>query len=284
MQSPAYLFFALLPFALVGCSQDASPDDDPTEVADEALVAPVFHRSDQVNFGRAPLNTDDISKEIDIADDFSNAGAAAAKAVALAKANPTSPKPLYLANIHAWMYDTDAGYRARIALVASKVDAATKRKVLFYFEEENASHSPHRVSKANAGALRSLTQHATLLCATYVNGQMSHAEEVAAVKRWKSWYHDTLGVPLTSMWIDVDTSQTPTSAYYGSRGDLAEFNKVVGWALNTAYANGFGGFHTMGNVGGKAGTLRAADSTYAALNGAWKALVKAHPNEKFEGI
>jgi hypothetical protein len=281
---PFLRYLALVVPLATGCgSSDPSADDAPLETTDEALAAPVFHRSDQVHFGRAPMNTDDVSHEIDIADDFSNGPAAASRAIAWAKAHPASPRPMYLGGIHTWLFDTDAGYRARVEQLASKVAAATNKTLLLYFEEENASHAPHPVSAANAGALRNLASHVVLLCATYVNGQMSHPDEVATVQHWKTWYHGRLGVPLTSMWIDVDLSQTPTSQYYGSRGDLAEFNKAVGWTLTSAYANGFGGFHTFGNVGGSFGTLRAADSTYHALNAAWDALVKAHPQKKFEG-
>ncbi len=105
----------------------------------------------------------------------------------------------------------------------------------------------------------------------------------ARVNHYKSWYHDRLGVPLDAMWIDVDLSQTPSSFYYGSRADLAEFDRVVPWALEAAYDDGFGGFHTYGNVGGKFGTTRASNSTYDALNSAWNELVADHPKVTFEG-
>src|SRR6185503_11748803 len=130
-----------------------------------------------------------------------------------------------------------------------------------------------------------LAKSASLLVATYADGQMSHTEVVATVKRWKSVYHDKLGVPLAALMIDVDTSQTPVSAYYGTRGDLANFNRVIGWALTAAYNNGFGGFHTMGNgPAAKYGTAQAADSTYKALDAAWDNLVAAHPKQKFSGL
>jgi hypothetical protein len=101
----------------------------------------------------------------------------------------------------------------------------------------------------------------------------------------KSWYHGRLGVPMTRMIIDVDTSQTPSSAYYGSRGELASFDRVVGWTLESAYVQGFAGFHTMGNSGSAAGTAIASDSTYAALDGAWRKLEGAHQGHTtFSGV
>ncbi len=117
-----------------------------------------------------------------------------------------------------------------------------------------------------------------------MNGQQSHAEVVDTIARWKNWYHGQLGIPMDAMMIDVDLSQTPVGFYYGSRGDLPEFDHVVGWALRSAFNHGFAGFHTYGNVGGHYGTLRAADSTYATLKDAWHALVEAHPHTQFTGL
>lgn len=120
--------------------------------------------------------------------------------------------------------------------------------------------------------------------ATYADGKNTKSEVDAIVTRWKSYYHGKLGLPMKAMLIDVDVSQTPSSFYYGSRGNLASFNKVVGWALSSAYDHGFGGFHTFGNVGGTYGTVRAADSTYEALDEAWDKLVAKHPSQKFSGL
>lgn len=89
---------------------------------------------------------------------------------------------------------------------------------------------------------------------------------------------------MTSLTIDVDTSQTPIGFHHGSRGDLAGFNQAIGWTLRSAHAHGFAGFHTYGNVGGNFGTLRAADSTCTALGKAWHDLVVAHPKQKLDGL
>jgi hypothetical protein len=268
-----------------GCVGDPSDGGGASEEVDaenDAVAAALFVRSDQVSFGRAPANTGDLSDKI--ANDFSNPDDGAAKVIAWIKDHPGYEKPIYLGDIQTWVYDTSHTYRVNVHTLASKIHAATKHPILFYFEEENASHAPHPVSTANAESLRTLAKSATLLCATYANGQMTHGEEIAAVMHYRHWYHDVLGVPMASMMIDVDTSQTPVSFYYGSRGDLANFDHVIVWTLNSAYAHGFAGFHTFGNVGGKYGTKRAADSTYAALDDAWKSLKKNHPKQAFSGL
>lgn len=266
-----------------GSSPDGQGEDQASQGSDLA-GGRVFHRSDTLSFGRTPWNTEDLSQIAGVADDFSNVDAAVEAAMDWVAANPKDERPLYVSGIHAWIYDTDGGYRARIEELASKLETRSHRPILLYFEEENAGHSPHAVSDSHAAALRSLAEHATLLCATYANGGLDHAQTSARVDHWKSWYHDRLGVPLHAMWIDVDMSQTPSSFYYGSRDDLPEFDRVVPWALAAAYDDGFGGFHTYGNVGGKYGTKRAADSTYAALNEAWVDLLLAHPKVTFDGM
>jgi hypothetical protein len=273
----------LLPLA-VACGGPPGGESEAQTSEESALAAPrVFHRSDTLSFGRTPWNTEDLSQIAGVADDFSNVDDAVKRVMAWVGQNPHHEMPLYLAGIHAWIYEDDGGYRARIEELASTLAARSHRTILLYFEEENATHSPHAVSESHAPALKRLTDHATLLCATYANGAMGEGLTRARVRHWKTWYHDRLGVPLDAMWIDVDTSQTPSSFYYGSRGDLAEFDRVVPWALDAAYADGFGGFHTYGNVGGKFGTKRAADSTYDALNNAWDKLVKEHPRVTFDG-
>lgn len=273
----------------VGCgtsADDASAgQDEPVAESADALSAPkAFVRSDQVHLGRAPSNTLDLQALVP--PDFTHPAEAAASVVARHREHPTDARPIYLGNIHSWVYNADVRYRADLDTLAAAVDAGTGgRRVMFYFEEENASTSPQPVAEAHAGNLRFVTSHATLLMATYANGQQSHAQEVAAVGHMKSWYHGRLGVPMTRMMIDVDTSQTPTNAYYGSRGDLAAFNRVVGWTLDSAYNQGFAGFHTMGNSGSAAGTAIAADSTYAALDAAWRKLEGAHQGHTtFSGV
>lgn len=272
----------------VGCGagDDAPASADELVAASaDALSAPKsFVRSDQVHLGRAPSNTLDLQDLV--TPDFTHPVEAAAKVVARHREHPTDARPIYLGNIHAWVYNADVRYRADINTLAAAVDAGTGgRRVLFYFEEENASHSPLPVAEEHAGNLRFVTSHATLLMATYANGRQSHAEVIDAVAHMKSWYHGRLGVPMTRMMIDVDTSQTPTGAYYGSRGDLAAFNQVIGWTLDAAYGRGFAGFHTMGNTGTGAGTAVAADSTYAALDAAWKKLESAHQKQTtFSGV
>jgi len=275
---------AVLSFGALGCAVEP-PDgsgDEVDESVGDAIAASEFVRSDQVSFGRAPANTSDRSKELH--PDFSDPTGDANKVIAWLDDHPEIKHPVYVGVIHAWIYDTDATYRANVHTLVSKIHAKKDNRLLLYFEEENASHAPHAVSKAHAQALRTLTNSATLLCATYLTGRDSHEDEIDTIMRWRSYYHDQLGVPMKAMMIDVDVSQTPSNFYYGTRGDLAEFDKVIGWGLKSAYAHGFAGFHTFGNVGGNYGTKRAADSTYAALDDAWDALVKAHPKQKFTGI
>jgi len=273
----------------VGCGSSA--DDaaasagEPVGESADALSAPkAFVRSDQVHLGRAPSNTLDLQALV--TPDFTHPVEAAAAVVARHREHPTDARPIYLGNIHSWVYNADVRYRADINTLAAAVDTGTGgRRVMFYFEEENASTSPQPVAEEHAGNLRFVTSHATLLMATYANGRLDHAEEIAAVAHMKSWYHGRLGVQMTSMMIDVDTSQTPSGAYYGSRGDLAAFDQVLGWTLESAYNQGFAGFHTMGNSGSAAGTAIASDSTYAALDAAWRKLESAHQGQtKFTGV
>lgn len=285
MTALARLALTLLAGSLaLGSAACVAPVDDDEDAAktEDGLSASVFIRSDQLSFGRAPGNTSDLSKHVD--PDFATPAEDAAYVIKWIKDHPTDKKPVYLGCIHAWIYDSSHDYRTNIHTLASKVHQATGHALLFYFEEENASHSPHPVSTAHAQSLRTLTNSSKLLMATYTNGHMSHSDVVSSVSRWKSHYHGALGLPMSAMLIDVDTSQTPSSFYYGSRANLAEFNKVIGWTLRAAYSQGFGGFHTFGNVGGNYGTSRAADSTYKALDDTWDALVEAHPKQKFSGL
>jgi hypothetical protein len=276
------LLTACLAAGSAGCvATSATDDEDPAQSA-EAVSVPVFVRSDQLSFGRAPANTSDLSKHVD--PDFATPDEDAAYAIKWIEAHPKNEHPVYLGCIHAWLYDTSHAYRASIHTLASKIHAATHHPILFYFEEENASHAPHPVSAAHGQALRTLTTSAKLLLATYANGHQSHAEVTATVAKWKSHYHAGLGIPMKAMLVDVDTSQTPSGFYYGSRGDLAQFNHVIKWTLRAAFDQGFGGFHTFGNMGGNYGTLRAADSTYDALDAGWEALVAAHPQQDFSGL
>jgi hypothetical protein len=279
----AILLSGSLALGALGCVAPVDDTADEASAAEsDALAVPVFVRSDQLSFGRAPHNTGDLSKSIP--EDFSNPEKAAQMVIDWLDAHPGYEDPIYLGCIHTWIYDTSHDYRVDIHTLASKIHAATHHPIFFYFEERNASHLPHPVSAAHGEALRTLAKSASLLCATYTNGKDSHADVVSVVAQWKHHYHDALGVPMKSLLIDVDTSQTPSSFYYGSRGDLAQFNRVIKWTLNAAYNQGFGGFHTFGNVGGSYGTQRAADSTYDALDAGWDALVAAHPKQKFSGL
>ncbi len=272
--------------ALGGCiaGQIGEPEEaDGTVGSDgEAVAAAVFVRSDQVHFGRAPHNTGDLSQLVN--DDFSNPGKAAKAVNAWLDEHPGYRLPIYLGCIHTWIYDTDATYRANVHALAAEIEAHEAHPILLYFEERNASHAPHPVSAGHAAELRKLAHLATLLLATYADGYDGHGDVVAIVKAWKHWYHGVLKVPMASMMIDVDLSQTPANFYYGSRGHLANFNHVVRWELDAAYDQGFAGFHTYGNVGGNYGTKRADDSTYQELDDAWHDLVKAHPKQAFSGI
>ena len=278
---------ALLAIAVpvaVGCSAPDGSEEPAAESADALSTPKAFVRSDQVHLGRAPSNTLDLQDLVPA--DFTHPAAAAAKVVARHREHSTDARPIYLGNIHSWVYNADARYRADLNALAAAVDAGTGgRRVLFYFEEENASTSPQPVAEAHAGNLQFVASHATLLMATYNNGQQSRAEAAATIAHMKSWYHGRLGLPMARMMIDLDTSQTPSSAYYGSRGQLMNFKTVVGWSLDAAYSQGFAGFHTMGNSGSGAGTSVAADATYVALDAAWRNLERAHPRHtSFSGV
>ena len=266
----------------IGDSGEPLADEEAVGSEADAVGAAPFVRSDQVHFGRAPHNTGDLSQLV--ADDFSGPAKSAKAVNAWLDDHPGYDKPLYLGCIHTWIYDTDASYRANVHALVTAVQAHKPHALLLYFEERNASHSPHPVSTAHAATLRKLAQHASLLLATYTNGYDSHSDVVEIVKQWKHWYNGVLKVPMASLMIDVDLSQTPATFYYGSRSHLANFNEVVRWTLNAAYNQGFSGFHTYGNVGGNYGTKRADDSTYATLGDAWHDLMKAHPKRAFSGV
>jgi hypothetical protein len=259
---------------------------DSTGESDEELVkAPVFVRSDQVHYGRAPANTEDLNELVDL-EHLSHPIDRANAVIKWINANPKNEKPIYLGNIHTWVYTSSALFRSDVGILAARIHNQSGKQVLFYFEERNATNGPIRVASEHAAQLRQLTVSAKLLMATYVTGRMSHAEVVADVRHFHDWYHGALGVELRDMLIDVDTSQTTAPFYYGTRGNLAAFNEVIGWTLNAAYAEGFGGFHTMGNskfANWSNGTAYAADSTYATLDRDWDALVKAHPHQTFSG-
>ncbi len=283
MRAPA-AFAPLAVFALsvasAACGGSEGGDGATSASEDEINAGTPFVRSDQVHLGRAPRNTLDLQH--DVTDDFSRPNAAADKAIAELRATPTS-YPVYLGNIHTWVYDADAAYRANVHTLAARVHEATGARVFFYFEERNASNGPTPVSHAHGPQLRALSKIATLLMATYVTGAMTRDAVQRDVKHFHDWYSGELGVALPDMLIDVDTSQTAGGAYYGTRGDLANFNQAIGWTLDAAYAMHFGGFHTMGNAGNGYGTKVAADSTYQALDRAWKALEAAHPRRAFSG-
>lgn len=280
----ASLFLAATVFSgAAGCVAETgdAPGEEPGAETDALTGAP-FVRSDQVSFGRAPENTHDASSLVP--DDFSDPKHAADEVIDWLKQHEGYPHPVYLGCVHTWIYDTDATYRANVHTLVATIHSATHHPTLLYFEEENASHAPHPLSKTHAHALRTLAGETSLLCATYANGHDDHTSVDEKVAHYKDWYSGELGVPMSSLMIDVDLSQTPSSFYYGSRGKLANFDKVVGWALTAAYDHGFAGFHTFGNVGGKYGTVRAADATYTHLDEDWDALVKAHPKREFAGL
>lgn len=242
---------------------------------------PLFVRSDQVHLGRAPMNTKDFSKLL--SENFSSPDADAKTVIARLKEKP-SPFPVYLGNVHSWVWISDPNYRKNVQQLVMRVANATGERVLVYFEEQNATVRQTRVPERLAAELRALSRKATLLMATYANGPMSREQVRELVERFHDWYHRRLKIRLNDMMIDVDTSQTPGSFYYGTRGDLENFNRVVGWALKAAHDRRFGGFHTMGNAGSAHGTQVAADSTYQALDRGWKELVAAHPGQVFSGI
>lgn len=274
----------------IGCADidpDALPGDemdnvDEATTADAISARTVFVRSDQVHLGRAPANTQDLHELV--ADDFANPAQTASAVLARLADRPMDRRPVYLGNVHSWVFNASGAYRANIAALARAVDAGTGRRVILYFEEDNATHRGVQVSHGLAGALRAVTQHATLLVATYCSGRMTEADVRARARYFRNYYYGVMGVPLARMMLDVDTSQTPSSFYYGSRGNLAQFNRVIGWTLDASYDLGFAGFHTMGNVTANYGTEVAADSTYRALDAAWAALEAAHPRMTFEGV
>lgn len=263
----------------------ADTGDSSGESDEELTKAPVFVRSDQVHYGRAPANTEDLQDLVDL-ENLSHPIDRANAVLKWVAANPNNDKPIYLGNIHTWVYTSSASFRSDVGVLAARIHNQTGKRVLFYFEERNATNGPTRVASEHAAQLRQLTSSAKLLMATYVTGQMSHAEVVADVRHFHDWYHGALGVDLPDMLIDVDTSQTAANHYYGTRGDLAGFNQALGWTLTATYAEGFGGFHTMGNsktADWSNGTAFAADNTYATLDRDWAALVKAHPRQTFSG-
>jgi len=281
MRTHALLALLALAAGSVACG-GADGEDAATGASEEEVNAGTpFVRSDQVHLGRAPRNTLDLGH--DVTDDFSTPNAVADKVIAELKESPT-PYPVYLGNIHTWVYDANATYRANVHTLATRVHDATGARILFYFEERNATNGPTPVSQTHAAQLRALSKIATLLMATYVTGSMSKADVERDVKHFHDWYGGALGVLLPDMMIDVDTSQTSGGAYYGSNGALANFNEAIGWTLDAAYALHFGGFHTMGNASSNYGTKVAADSTYQALDHAWATLEAAHPQRAFSGI
>jgi hypothetical protein len=275
------LFASMSGVAACGGADDGA-DPGATASSEEEISAAIpFVRSDQVHLGRAPRNTLDL--QASVTPDFSKPDAAADAVIAALKAKPT-PYPVYLGNVHTWVYESDASYRANIHTLASRVHDATGVRVLVYFEERNFSNGPTPVSVTHAAQLRALSKVATLLMATYITGSMTKDAVLGDVKHFHDWYGGTLGIALPDMLIDVDTSQTSSGAYYGTRGDLANFDKGIAWALDAAYAMHFGGFHTMGNASDNFGTKVASDSTYQALDAAWAALESAHPKRAFEGV
>ncbi len=196
MLARSSLRFALL-VALAGAASSgaigcvAAPIDDAAANADEessaeadAISVPVFLRSDQVSFGRAPSNTHDASRSVTA--DFSSPEKSAKEIISWLDQHPDNKNLICLGCIHAWLYDTSHTYRTDVHTLVTLVRAATKLPLLMYFEEENASHSPHVVSTTNAHSLRTLAKSTTLLCATYANGQDSHGEVIARVMHFRS--------------------------------------------------------------------------------------------------
>jgi hypothetical protein len=83
----------------------------------------------------------------------------------------------------------------------------------------------------------------------------------------------------------VHLSADRAAARRQRRGDLAAFNQVLGWTLDSAYSQGFAGFHTLGNSGSAAGTAVASDATYVAIDAAWRRLESAHQKQTtFTGV
>jgi hypothetical protein len=275
------LLTLLFSMTAAACGAGDGVDGDGTS-ADEIRPATVFVRSDQVHYGRAPANTVDLSAMVDPDRPL----ASAEDVIAYVRDHDADARPVYLGCVHAWLFNDDASYRTNWQTLASHVRTATGHHFLVYFEEQNATHSPDPVQIVHAPALRALAANASLLLATYATGRMSHVDVVDKIHGFRFWYNETLHVPMADLMIDIDTSQTTSAFYYGTRGDLAQFNLVIGWALTCAYNQGFAGFHTMGNsrlANGSNGTWWAADSTYVALDHAWAALEEAHPHQQFEG-
>jgi hypothetical protein len=107
-----------------GCdagSEDPSTSGSADELVGEsadALNAPkAFVRSDQVHLGRAPSNTLDLQDSV--TPDFSHPAAAAARVVARHREHPTDARPIYLGNIHSWVYNADVRYRADLNTLAA---------------------------------------------------------------------------------------------------------------------------------------------------------------------
>jgi len=246
-----------------------------------------FVRSDQASKQRAPFNTADVTYIL--SKEFKGPADADAKKVIAHLSSVRTPFPVYLGTVQAWRFAAEPAYREGVIKLATLVTEATGVRCLVTFEEEapghgDKLHGARAVPAALAGELANLANHATLAMATFCDGLMTREQVRARVSYFHDYYGDTLKIPLHQMFIDVNLAQTAAAQDYGSREHLENFDRVVGWALEEAYAAHFGGFHTMGSLLDQTRVSKAADSTYHALGAAWDHLVAAHPEQTFPGL
>ena len=229
-----------------------------------------FVRSDQASKSRAPYNTADVTYVV--SKDLQGAAAADAKKVVAHIAALRTPFPVYLGRVHAARFAAEPAYREKVTQLATLITQATGVRCLFSLEDA-AGPGAHTIPAWLAPELQELARHATLALACHCDARMTRADVHARVADLHDHYGDTLKIPLHQLFVDVDLAQPAASP---------AFDRVVGWALEEAYAAHFGGFHTAGTI--KKSALTAADSTYRALDEAWNHLAAAHPDQAFAGL
>ncbi|MEO6575411.1 MAG: hypothetical protein ABIP89_16305, partial [Polyangiaceae bacterium] len=89
----------------------ADAGDSSDQIDEELTKAPVFVRSDQVHYGRAPANTEDLEALVDL-ETLSHPIDRANAVIKWIAANPNSDKPIYLGCIHTWVYTSSASFRS----------------------------------------------------------------------------------------------------------------------------------------------------------------------------
>ena len=269
------------PTAAPHAAPATAPTAAPTAAPTVEQQVHTFVRSDQGSKSRAPYNTADVTYIV--SKEFQAPAAADAKKVIAHLTSMRTPFPVYLGRVHARRFATEAGYRENVIQLATLVTEATGVRCLVYFDDEALQHADRpagarTVPASLAPDLQRLAKQATLALATACDARMTREQVRARVQDFHAYYGETLKIPLFQMFIDVNLAQPVDPK------DLPNFDRVVGWALEDAYALHFGGFHTMGGAPLKKSTVKAPDSTYHALNEAWDRLAAAHPEQVFAGL